>query len=106
MLLMGFPYFFAAYRSRVLCVAHCLSMFDCFSYVCVLLTAHHVLLMFAICMLFTAQYVLLMFAIHKLFTADYVLLMFVNCSLLIMCGACWCIVQGSLCVAHNCTHVC
>ena len=86
-----FSIFFAAYRSRVLCVAHCLSMFNYVFYVCILLTAHHVLLMFAI---------------HMLFTAHYVLLMFVNCSLLIMYGACWCIVQGSLCVARDCTHVC
>ena len=63
----------------------------CFCYVCILLTAHHVLLMFAIRMLFTAHYVLLMF---------------VNCSLLIMCGACWCIVQGLLSVTRDCTHVC
>ena len=88
-----FSIFFTAYLSCVLCVAHCLSMFDYvfLMYVCILLTAHHVLLMLVIRMLFTAHYVLPMF---------------VNCSLLKVCGACWCIVQGSLYVARDCTHVC
>ena len=84
-------------RYVLLCVAQCcLPLVMCCS--CLLYVTHCSLCVAPVC--------------YLLFSA-YVLLMFLNCSLLIMCGISWCVVQCWLCVAHGClccslpiTYVC
>ena len=123
MLLMCFPYFFAAYHSHVLCVAHCLSMFDyvflclciahcssCVAHVSYTYVVHHSLCVANVCKLLTAHCWSCVVHVGALFRACYVLLMialmFASCCFLfiiIMCCSCVLYVaRSSLCMCSSC----